>query len=315
MRQEQEIDENQPLLMDLNDIEIVMTDHLQTLGGIRSTLQDMRTEIQHDQDTETISFEREVRDRLDHLQLLAAQSQESLLELLQRQNPPVNAQVRAEGISDAEMQDERHIVEQDVDFMEGGDEEEEVIDEQPADQPEDAPDSGPSPPPDVRYDEEAIARQIEVNIRNVQQTLSNFEGIVHGLEEQHACPPRNFDHGRINRSQERYMKCAFCEAVGTHYSDSCTILRDANSRRQAITDANKCILCLEYVCSRDRTCKKYNTLCVHCRQLGHHSALCELPERSDIIRARLENARQGRKDCLNRLLDLNRELELYRERR
>lgn len=165
------------------------------------------------------------------------------------------------------------------------------------------------------HDEKAIVRQIEANIRNVQQALSNSEGIIRGLEEQYVCPPRNFDHDRIDRSQDGYMKCAFCEAVGTHYSDSCTNIRDANSRRQAITDANKCILFLEYVCSRDRTCKKYNTLCFHCRQLGHHSALCELHERIDIIRARLENARQGRKECLNRLLDLNRELELYRKRR
>lgn len=81
---------------------------------------------------ETISFEREVRDKLDHLQLLAAQSQDALLDLLQRRNLPVSAQARVEGISDSEMQDERDIVEQNVDFMERVDEEEEVIDEQQA---------------------------------------------------------------------------------------------------------------------------------------------------------------------------------------
>ncbi|VDO18800.1 unnamed protein product [Heligmosomoides polygyrus] len=177
---------------------------------------------------------------------------------------------------------------------------------------------GDDPAPDeVRQDADdhdddvAAVQRIEHEIRVTEQALHDFEEIIRQLRQEPTCPPRKFDFGRISRSNEMFMKCAFCGVTGSHYSDSCTTVRYAEARRQVIADSHKCDRCLEFVCSRGQTCKKFYQKCFHCRQIGHHSALCDFPERSDLIRAHLENANNSRLRCLNRLQSLNRDLRLH----
>uniref|UniRef100_A0A7I4YY91 CCHC-type domain-containing protein n=1 Tax=Haemonchus contortus TaxID=6289 RepID=A0A7I4YY91_HAECO len=151
------------------------------------------------------------------------------------------------------------------------------------------------------------AIQIENEIRSTEQAIHNFEEILRQYEQEPLCPPRRFDLGRIVRGNERYMKCAFCEASGIHYSDSCTAFRDPLERRELIREAGRCWTCLERMCARGATCRKYLTPCFYCRDRGHHSALCDFPDHSDYIRTRMEDAKEGRRRSLNRLRDLQRE--------
>lgn len=159
---------------------------------------------------------------------------------------------------------------------------------------------------------EQIGNRIEEEMRNVEQAIRNFDDMLFQLEAEPICQPRRFDHGRIHKPLEKRMKCAFCDAIGSHYSDSCMVVSDARSRRMLIEEKDKCERCLERICARGYACKKYHVTCFHCRNTGHHSALCPLPERSDVIRRQLQNAREGRWAALSRMEELRRELALLR---
>ncbi|KAL6738615.1 hypothetical protein Aduo_012144 [Ancylostoma duodenale] len=50
IRQTPEVAEDKPLLMDPETIEAVITDHLQTLGELRSMLKDIRAEVDNEKD-------------------------------------------------------------------------------------------------------------------------------------------------------------------------------------------------------------------------------------------------------------------------
>lgn len=162
-----------------------------------------------------------------------------------------------------------------------------------------------------RADDDEARRRIEEEIRNVQQAIRNFDDIISQLENERTCPPRRFHQGRIHRVEERFMKCAFCEARGTHYSGSCPEVRGAEERRRVVAEKGLCNCCLEKLCGRALLCKKYHTICYHCRDVGHHSALCRLPEFSDMIRNQLQNAKEARWNCMSRLHALNRDLALF----
>ncbi|VDO84703.1 unnamed protein product [Haemonchus placei] len=129
----------------------------------------------------------------------------------------------------------------------------------------------------------AIARQeIEGDIRQLQQARTNFLQIIDKLRRLPTCPPRRLGYGAVRSDTERFMLCAFCRASGKHYSDSCDEFPSVYVRRPMIEDRGKCIECLE-LCRRDKSCKKYYEHCYHCGKYDHHSALCELPDKSDEI--------------------------------
>ncbi|VDO95375.1 unnamed protein product [Heligmosomoides polygyrus] len=357
MSQPQEISEGKPLLMDLQLIEEIVTDHLQMLGTLHSTLNDLHTELQNEKDREILGFEKEMRAKLDQLHQLTMDSRNSIIRELQAINTTPDDRfqgkhhARGEGIPG--IQNESDVIEDNASYMEGveiGEEDdgaaepgdlddhnpvlEAALDPAP-DLPEAgeenrdanahaAPDAAFGVPEDIENaadvapqaaqveEDEEIAR-IEEDLRNAEQALRNFGDILIQLEAEPVCPPRRFYHGNIHKAVERHMRCAFCDAVGTHYSDSCMVVSDAISRRVLVKEKNKCELCLERICARGLTCKKYRVLCFHCRNTGHHSALCYLPERSEIIRRQLKNAQEGREAAINRVEQLRRELASRRD--
>ncbi|KAK6032926.1 hypothetical protein OSTOST_00887 [Ostertagia ostertagi] len=117
----------------------------------------------------------------------------------------------------------------------------------------------------------------------VRAAIRRYDEVIRQLEREPTCPPRNFEEGEIYREEEKFMRCAFCEATGMHYSDSCVVIRLARERRQVLMEKRRCQLCLEKHCSGDRySCPKYYASCHHCRFPGHHSAVCELPDAARI---------------------------------
>ena len=154
--------------------------------------------------------------------------------------------------------------------------------------------------------EERIGRlQLEYD-RNAQ-AIQDLNLLIEELENEQTCRPRSFYRGEV-KSIERNMRCAFCEAIGSHYSDSCWEVATARERRQLLADKKKCELCLEIICCGGKLCRKYGQPCFHCHRTEHYSALCSLPEESPIIMQRLQRARDAKEHHRRRAEELEHEI-------
>uniref|UniRef100_A0A7I4XZ14 DUF1758 domain-containing protein n=1 Tax=Haemonchus contortus TaxID=6289 RepID=A0A7I4XZ14_HAECO len=313
--------------------------HLQTLTSLHDTLANLRLNVQNMKDQETLAFENYVRSTLSKLEQLTMEVKtivvESALSRERNPDPPEHDNVgEREGIQ--RIQEEDDIIERNANFMEGIEEPEEGAEEgdwEPA-EPEEVAEEGdwePAEPEEageeeegepvgaeedpvddfpnglMEEDDEAISR-IQRELRNTEQAILDFDRMLRHLEVERLCPPRRYDQGHINKAHERFMRCVFCEAVGHHYSDSCTVVRDVASRNQLIESSKRCKQCLEVICARGLACKKNLTICFYCRRRGHHSALCEFPDYCDTIRSRKANAHEARRRSFAKLLRLREEL-------
>ncbi|KAL6738879.1 hypothetical protein Aduo_012377 [Ancylostoma duodenale] len=80
------------------------------------------------------------------------------------------------------------------------------------------------------------------------------------------------------REEERFLRCAFCDAKGLHYSDSCPASRTVAERREIIW----CRLCLDTMHRTDK-CKRAIKRCNYCGSFEHHTAICVLLEEKDAM--------------------------------
>ncbi|KIH44539.1 hypothetical protein ANCDUO_25435 [Ancylostoma duodenale] len=189
-------------------------------------------------------------------------------------------------------EEERNIIRDNERFIEGLDAMEEEEEEEPE-------------------DEEALrlaARQIENEIHQTEQGVLDLEDIVNSLDQEQTCAPRNYERGAIQRDDERTLHCVYCGRIGDHYSDSCIAHRNIMERRVILDAQRRCRCCLEIEFSH-HVCRKANLPCYHCRERGHHSSLCDFPERSEDIRNRIHHALESRRMALDRIRELQRELQ------
>ncbi|KAK6051626.1 toxin-antitoxin system, antitoxin component, ribbon-helix-helix domain protein [Cooperia oncophora] len=85
-------------------------------------------------------------------------------------------------------------------------------------------------------DSKASSRaMIEEEIRELHKAKSDYLQTIDELQAQPSCPPRRFEFGEIRKERETTMRCAFCDAIGEHYSDSCYEVQSAEERRHLIT--------------------------------------------------------------------------------
>ncbi|KAK6038898.1 hypothetical protein COOONC_23597 [Cooperia oncophora] len=157
-----------------------------------------------------------------------------------------------------------------------------------------------------------VERQIETEIQQLEQSCTDFRAIIEELRDQPTCPRRRFARGAIRREDERTMQCVFCAAVGQHYSDSCTEISSVFVRRRMTEVKGRCEECLE-TCMRGEDCPKHYTRCYYCREFGHHSALCYLPEQSEQRAERLARARHSLSEATERIGRLRRDLRFFRD--
>ncbi|KAK6017163.1 hypothetical protein OSTOST_17350, partial [Ostertagia ostertagi] len=127
MNQPQEVDGDEPLLMDLKLIENVTSDHLETLCTLRSDLNNFRKEAENMEGEDVLSFEKEVHNQLARLGQQILDSKDSIIEALEaKNNSPDQSQPKhnsayqqngAEGIMP--IREESRIIEDNINFMEG----------------------------------------------------------------------------------------------------------------------------------------------------------------------------------------------------
>ncbi|VDL80654.1 unnamed protein product [Nippostrongylus brasiliensis] len=93
-------------------------------------------------------------------------------------------------------------------------------------------------------------------------------------------PVREFSFNTRLREEEQYLRCAFCDVKGQHYSDCCPEYRTVEDRMRRIN----CVYCLDTWHS-SKNCFRKPRKCKYCGSTGHHSAICELPEEKDALEA------------------------------
>lgn len=312
-------DEGKPLLMDPHLLDTAIADQLMLLDDHRSTLNDLRCSILAESNQESSTFQEQVKTALVNMQ---SSLDAALQALAQRPQPPADKPVHnlppepddnAPAHEDIPVQQqEGEVIHDNLEFMEQIDED---LDPQPEDEePEHQVNDNAEPMEHVDGVEAEpqpnapIRQQIEQELQQLRQAQNDFHLMIEELRNEPVCAPRRFGRGAIHQEDERFMRCAFCSAVGIHYSDKCTDVRLARERRSIIEDRKRCLECLEY-CRGGKQCPKYYARCYYCGSYEHHSALCELPERSEEISEQLSRARASLADVENRIQRLEEDLQ------
>uniref|UniRef100_A0A7I4XWC3 CCHC-type domain-containing protein n=1 Tax=Haemonchus contortus TaxID=6289 RepID=A0A7I4XWC3_HAECO len=118
--------------------------------------------------------------------------------------------------------------------------------------------------------------------RTMLTKIQALQSRIQSLEKGRPCPTRRYIRG-VYKIEESKMRCSFCGACGRHYSDSCPRIRDSVRRKLLLKKQRRCKICLEIGCIADPTCTKYWNRCFHCGRMGHHSAICDWPDKAQEI--------------------------------
>ncbi|CAJ0589170.1 unnamed protein product [Cylicocyclus nassatus] len=90
---------------------------------------------------------------------------------------------------------------------------------------------------------ERMQRELHTQSLQTQQAISDLRMLIEELSARHAL--HGVQYGVIRRENERHLRCAFCDAAGQHYSDSCPQVRDAESRRRILDSERRCYRCFK----------------------------------------------------------------------
>ena len=79
----------------------------------------------------------------------------------------------------------------------------------------------------------------------------------------------------------KILKCAFCQEIGSHYSDKCPVVSDVYTHLELVRKYRLCFKCL----GTKHNAKKCHSLtkCFYCKQSNHNSALCKRGKSRDAI--------------------------------
>ncbi|KAK6033313.1 hypothetical protein OSTOST_00486 [Ostertagia ostertagi] len=317
MERPQYNEQGDPLLMRQDDIERVAADQINQLHHYRKSLIDLRTSITDEGGQNTFNFQQHMNAAVANLQttldiaLLAMKQSEMQKPIIDVHMEDMRSGTYSEGRSVSSEQEqhhreptpegirmedhERNAIQDNAEFLEeveGFEEADEVeVEQQP-------------------HDEWRARNKLNERYNNCNQSCANFRQIIDELRKHPTCPPRRFGLGAIINESERHMRCAFCRAIGRHYSDSCVEIRSVLVRRRMIEDRGRCEECLEY-CYGGTDCPKYDVRCFHCRKYDHHTALCELPDKSEEIAEKRAKARRSLAEAMDRIEKLERDLRFF----
>ncbi|KAK6028163.1 hypothetical protein OSTOST_05791 [Ostertagia ostertagi] len=340
-------DRGKALVLDQHQLERVMTDQFDILEEYRLMLAELRHEIKDEESHQAEDFQKSVlsalkdvsesvkagfrnftpsndRNDLEELRnivqnetsklqeditLFVEHVRNTVVEALSKLSAPTTAEERTvdnpEDASDGEGEGtevlqpetdspdkmEAQIIQQNVEFMEnvGMDDEEEYE--------------------ALRWQRR---RQIDRKLYDAYVEIQELDELISELEKEPKCEPRDFKRGLIRRWDEKTIRCVFCDRVGIHYSDSCDVYKESSVRRLLLDREHRCSCCLEIKLTH-HDCRKINVGCYHCKRHGHHSAICDLPERTEEINKRKAEALCAKGDAEKRIKELKEQLEeLYR---
>ncbi|KAK6015116.1 hypothetical protein OSTOST_19466 [Ostertagia ostertagi] len=270
-----------PLLISQSDMEKIIKDQLQGIEEFFDTLRQLKSDCLTQERTLQETTQKEILNAIKTMEETMKQMHGKIerLEAVQNAPRPEMASVAIE----ARINEERAIIANNAEFMETAEADEDMEDE-----------------------DAALDREIEA----LEADLAEVSRHRRELARKRTCRPREYRAG-VYRREERQMRCVFCGVNGRHYSDSCGRIRTGVERREYLTKAGRCKNCLEIDCERGESCTKSRIPCFHCKQRGHHSAVCTLPETSLQIEAEKRHCELEMDDLHERL----RKLRILREAR
>uniref|UniRef100_A0A0N4X4G8 Reverse transcriptase domain-containing protein n=1 Tax=Haemonchus placei TaxID=6290 RepID=A0A0N4X4G8_HAEPC len=121
---------------------------------------------------------------------------------------------------------------------------------------------------------------LELDLEETRELKARAEQQVNQLRRN---KPRAWRMFLSARPTQQNLPCAFCLAVGSHYSDSCSEYRDVRTRRRLIRTDSRCNICLLPLDHHKGRCPRGGQQCRHCGERSHHTALCEEPQRAEQI--------------------------------
>ncbi|VDO82558.1 unnamed protein product [Heligmosomoides polygyrus] len=107
----------------------------------------------------------------------------------------------------------------------------------------------------------------------LHELLSQTETLESVLRVSRRVPKRCITFQNRMRPEESFLRCAFCDMKGEHYSDSCPIYKDVDSRKRRI----QCTNCLDDLHTKERF-RRPRWSCMYCGSEKHNKAICTLPE-------------------------------------
>ncbi|KAK5981067.1 hypothetical protein GCK32_020987 [Trichostrongylus colubriformis] len=289
-----------PLPMSQGDIGRIMNDYEETIQELFMKMKDIRSEcLHHERNRQDVSNKR-ICDSIQSLREEVSQLRE---ELQQREDEPAKKMRKSsqENMDTSTISEQAKITDN-AEFMETVQEE---LESEKMEHSGEAPPLADDPQDEAQGSQENGEEELLQNIKNLEEQLNDVHQKIRELSRMRTCQPRQYEAG-VYRLQESKMPCAFCGTLGAHYSDSCSRVRTVQERREFLRNQKRCTICLERECERGYHCPKYSRRCHHCKQTGHASAMCELPEKSLQINAQKAHYEAMADNILKSLEDLRR---------
>lgn len=179
--------------------------------------------------------------------------------------------------------------------------------------PEDAeaPIQRPMEGEDPAAERERTIKQLQEDLRRAVQERNDLEFRLNELERLPSCPERRFHVKDVNRHETKLIRCVFCDATQRHYSDSCMVVMDVESRRIYLAAEGRCDKCLINGCNGGENWRKRETPCYYCGQTRHHAAVCTMPETTQHTRQRILWLRRSYEEAVNKINHRRRRLDQF----
>ncbi|VDL79947.1 unnamed protein product [Nippostrongylus brasiliensis] len=165
--------------------------------------------------------------------------------------------------------------------------------------------------------ERARARRIQQltgELRNARQERNDLKFMLDQLEGRLG-PARLLRRTDIDPQNPSRIVCVFCHAMRAHYSDSCPVISDAQSRIGSLIEQGRCFRCLFDTCRGNEHCKCRRDTCFYCGETGHHAAICTRPDEQQQLRSTIETLRKNRQEANYRTISRRRKLDNFYSKR
>ncbi|VDL65771.1 unnamed protein product [Nippostrongylus brasiliensis] len=153
-------------------------------------------------------------------------------------------------------------------------------------------------------------QQLTNDLKSAKQEHNDLKFMLDQLEGQLG-PARLLRRSDIDPQNTSKIVCVFCHAVRAHYSDSCPVISDAQSRITSLIEQGRCFRCLFEACRGNQHCKRKNEACFYCREKGHHPAICTRPDEQQKLRSTMETLRRKIEQANDRIIRRHRRLDNF----